>query len=148
MIEDHAAQLTLGVIDHLQANPRTEAYHKLSRDELHRRVYEVYHHHLGAWLVHKTDEAIEARYRELATTRQQESIPLHEVVYALILTKYHLRDYIRSAGFIDSCVELYQEQELQRLIGQFFDKAIYDTVKGYQPLEDSEPTPVTTARQR
>jgi hypothetical protein len=48
------------------------------------------------------------------------------------LTKYHLRDYIRSAGLVDSAVELYQEQELHRLLGHFFDKAIYYTVRAYE----------------
>jgi hypothetical protein len=48
------------------------------------------------------------------------------------LTKHHLRDYIQAAGLVDSAVELYQEQELQRVLGHFFDKAIYYTVRAYE----------------
>jgi hypothetical protein len=33
---------------------------------------------------------------------------------------------------VDSAVELYQEQELHRLLGQFFDKAIYYTARAYE----------------
>ena len=33
---------------------------------------------------------------------------------------------------VDSAVELYQEQELHRLLGHFFDKAIYYTVRAYE----------------
>lgn len=131
MIEDHADQLTRAVVDDLQTNPRTPAYHHLSRDELHERVYDVYRH-LGEWLGHKTDEPIEASYSVLGKKRSAEGIRLSEVVYALVLTKYHLRDYIRSSGVVDSAVSLYQEQELHRLVGHFFDKAIYYTVKGYE----------------
>lgn len=131
MIEDHAEQLTLGVVNDLQSNPRTSAYHKLSRDELHHRVYEVYRN-LGRWLGEKTDGPIEASYGELGKKRWAEGIPLSEVIYALILTKVRLRDYIRSAGLVDSTVELYQEQELHRLVGHFFDKALYYAVKGYE----------------
>lgn len=131
MIEDHAEELTRGVLDDLQTNARTPAYHKLSREELHHRAYEVYRN-LGRWLGHKTDELIEAMYSELGKKRCAEGVPASEVTYALILTKYHLRDYIRSAGLVDSAVDLYQEQELHRLVGNFFDKAIYYTVKGYE----------------
>lgn len=59
-------------------------------------------------------------------------MPLSEVVYALTLTKDHLREYIRAVGLVDSAVELYLEEELHLLIGHFFDKAVYHTVKGYE----------------
>jgi hypothetical protein len=59
-------------------------------------------------------------------------VPLSEVVYALTLTKYHLRDYIRVAGLVDSAIDLYQALDLQRLLGQFFDKAVYYTVRAYE----------------
>lgn len=147
MIEDHADQLTRGVIADLQSNPRTSAYHKFSSNELHRRVYEVYRN-LGRWLDQKADEAIETSYRDLGKQRANEGVPLHEVVYALILVKYHLRDYIRTAGLMDSAVELYQEQELHRLVGQFFDKANYYTVKGYEREAESRLAPASTTRCR
>ena len=50
-------------------------------------------------------------------------MPLSEVVYALALTKDHLREYIRAVGLVDSAVELYLEEELHLSIGHFFDKA-------------------------
>jgi len=131
MIEDHAEELTRALIQDLQSNPRTAAYHRLSHADLQHRVYDVYRN-LGHWLGHETDKAIEATYSELGKKRATEGIPLSEVVYALTLAKYHLRDYIRSAGLMDSAVELYQEQELHRLVGHFFDRAIYYNVKGYE----------------
>ncbi len=145
MIEDHAEQLTRAVVHDLQSNPRTAAYHKLSRDELHHRVYQVYRN-LGLWLGHEADDAIEASYGELGEKRLVEGIPVSEVVYALILTKYHMRDYIRSSGLIDSAVGLYQEQELHRLVGQFFDKAIYYTAKGYERAARAQTAPSEAGR--
>jgi len=129
-IEDHAEELTREVLADLAANARTPAYHGLSLDELRRRVYDVYRH-LGRWLGEETDEAIQKIYEELGARRRREHVPLHEVIYALILSKYHLRDYIRSSGLVDSAVDLYQEEELQIRLGRFFDKAIYFTAKGY-----------------
>ena len=68
----------------------------------------------------------------LGHIRHSEGIPLSEVVKALILTRRHLWDYVRSAGLVDTTVELYQEEELNMMVGRFFDHAVYYTVKGYE----------------
>jgi len=131
MIEDHADELTQGLIASLRSNSRTPHYHHLTYEELHYRTYSVYRN-LGHWLSHKSEEPIEASYTDLAKRRFAEGVPLDEVVFALISTKNHLHDYVRSVGLMDSAVELHQERELQRLVGNFFDKAIYYTVRAYE----------------
>ena len=130
-IEEHAEELTRELLDDLARNPRTAGYHALPRAELHRRAHDVYRN-LGRWLGQETEETIQRTYEELGRTRRVEGIPLHHVVYALVLTKHHLRDDIRSSGLVDSAVELYQEEDLHIRVGRFFDKAIYFTVKGYE----------------
>jgi hypothetical protein len=131
MIEDHADELLRGLMDDLQSNPRTAAYHSLKREDLRVRLHDVYRH-LGGWLSDATEERIESVYGELGRKRHAEGIPLSEVVFALTLAKYHLRDFIRTRGLVDSAVELYQEQELHRLVGRFFDRAVFHTVRGYE----------------
>jgi hypothetical protein len=131
MIEDHAEELTRGVIRNLKTNSLTAHFQHMSYDEIHHRTYDVYRN-LGHWLSHKSDEAIEATYSELGKKRFSEGVPLSQVVYGLILIKEHLRDYVQSSGLLDSALELYQEQELRRLVGHFFDRAIYFTVRGYE----------------
>jgi hypothetical protein len=37
---------------------------------------------------------------------------------------------------VDSAVELHQEQELHHVLGQFFDKAIYYTIRAYERAAD------------
>jgi hypothetical protein len=131
VIEEHAEELTRGVLKDLASNPLTPEYHRLPPEELHRRVYDVYHN-LGRWLGDKTEEHIAATYGGLGRTRCAEGVPLSEVVYALVLIKDHLREYIRAVGLVDSAVELYLEEELHLSIGHFFDRALYHTVKGYE----------------
>ncbi len=131
LIEDHADELTHGLIEDLQSNPRTPEYLRLARPVIHRRMYEIYHN-LDEWLGHETDSVIEAHYTRLAGARIKDGIPLSEVIYALILTKNHLREYIRTAGLANSAIELYQQQELNRLAGNFFDRAIYYTAREYE----------------
>ncbi len=130
-IEDNAEQLTLGLLDDLQTNPRTTSYHKLSREEIHRRVYNVYRN-LGDWLGRESDDLIETSYTHLGETRCKEGVPMSQVVFSLVRTKNHLWDFIRTSGLVGSAVDLYQQQELVRLLAIFFDKAIYYTAQGYE----------------
>jgi hypothetical protein len=74
LIEEHAEQLTAGLVKDLQNNPRTKAYHNLSHQELHRRAYDVYRH-LMEWLGHKADDRIGASYRELGRDHRLHSYP-------------------------------------------------------------------------
>jgi hypothetical protein len=131
MIESHADELTHALVEDIRSNSRTASYHRLSREAIQHRTYHVYKD-LGLWLNSKADEDIEANYTELGKKRKAEGLPLSEVVYALTLTKYHLRDYIRVSGLVDSAMDLYQVLDLQRLLGQFFDKAVYYTVRAYE----------------
>ena len=131
MIEDHADQLTAGLVGYLQRHPRTSAYHTFARSELHTRAYDVYRN-LGTWIAGKSETEIESAYVDLGTRRFQESIPLSHVIFALVLTKDHLLNYVKMSGLSDSALDLYQELELIRVVGQFFDKAIYYTVHGYE----------------
>ena len=132
MIEDHAEELSRDLIRDVESNKHTVHFQRSSHDELRELAFGVYRN-LGDWLSHnKKEEAIDATYSKLAGDRFGEGVPLSEVVYALILTKEHLREYVRSSGLLDTAVELYQEQELRTLVGRFFDKAIYYTVRGHE----------------
>ena len=136
LIEDHAEDLTREVLRDLAGNARTPSYNSLPADEMHRRVYDVYHN-LGRWLGDKTEEHLESTFGGLGRRRHAEGVPLSEAVYALVLIKDHLRGYIRAVGLVDSAVELYLEEELHLQIGNFFDNAMYQTVKGYEAAATS-----------
>jgi hypothetical protein len=131
MIEDHAEQLTAGLVTQLQRHPRTERYHKLPAAELHDRAYAVYRN-LSKWIERESEREIEASYGDLGQRRLQEGIPLSQVIFALMLTKDHLLSYIKLSGLSDSALDLYQELDLVRVVTQFFDRAIYYTVQGYE----------------
>lgn len=133
MIENHAEDLTRELLNDLGNNQRTPCFHGLTREELHKKVYDFYHN-LGRWLGEKSDAHVEAAYSELGRTRHAEGIPLSEILYAVILIKEHLRNYIRRSAAVDSAVELYQEAELNLMIGHFFDKALYYTCRGYEEV--------------
>ena len=145
LIEDHAEQLTCGLIDGLLSNHHTPHYHHLTREELHYRTYDVYRN-LGRWLSNETEAAIESSYTQLGKKRFAEGIPLSEIVYSLALIKHHLQEYIHFGGMIDSAVDLHGDRELQRLVGRFFDKAVYYTVCGFEHDADWQYLSTTVKR--
>lgn len=120
-IESNAEEFAQSTVKKLRSSPRTESYHNLPDKDMYNRCYEVYRN-LGRWLWEKSDQAIQARFNELGERRRQEGIPLAEVLWALVLTKDHLLEYLGAYGLADSAMELYQQQELDRLIGHFFDR--------------------------
>jgi len=95
-----------------------------------------------------SDHEIRARYSELGEQRFKEGIPLAEVLWALVLTKEHLRECIGNSISAGSAVELHQEQEIYRLIGRFFDRAVCYAAEAYEreaSLDREDPI-VTNAR--
>jgi hypothetical protein len=145
LIEDHAEQLTRGLIDDLLSNHHTPHYHHLTREELHYRIYDVYRN-LGRWLNDETELAIESIYTQLGKKRFAEGIALSEIVYSLGQIKHHLLEHIHFSGMVDTAVELHGDRELHRLVGRYFDKAVYYTVCGFEHAADSQRHSTTIQR--
>ena len=58
-------------------------------------------------------------------------VPLPALIWALMLTKEHLWDFLEREE-IRSSIDLFGELELLRSLDQFFDRAIYHAAQGYQ----------------
>ncbi len=137
LIETHARELTEKVIQAVRTSPHTTFLHELSEEELERRVFDLYHN-LGRWLGEKSEDEIEAIYGELGRQRCREGVPLHELVYALILVKQHLWDYVQQNDLPESATNLYGEELLDVMVGRFFDRALYHAVRGYEETWSKE----------
>jgi len=131
MIEDHAEELTRGLIQQLKTHPHTPAFRRFPEAEIHNRTYNVYKN-LGAWILGKPRDEIRRQYEDLGTQRCAEGVPLHEVLYALILSKKNLLIHVKNSGQGGSAIEIYGEQELVNKVDQFYDDAIYFTAVGYE----------------
>jgi hypothetical protein len=104
---------------------------KVPREELKQRTYEIYHH-LGEWLLKKTEHDIERRYLTIGERRASQGITLSQLVAALMASKEHLWAYVAEQALADRPFELFQERELFHLVGQFFDRAAYFAAIGYE----------------
>ncbi len=138
VVEAHADRLTRDTVNKLQTSEHTPSYRRLPAGELYSRVNDVYQN-LGRWLWEKTDAFIQSWHIELGKRRFAEGIPLSEVLWALTLTKQQLIQELDSCAMADSALDLYRRQELDRLIGHFFDRAVCSTAAGYE--RSSAPRP-------
>ena len=142
LIENHAVSLTHEAMQDILTNEHTASFRRVPRTELAPRIAALYQN-LGKWLGDPSDDAICKEYEQLGRTRFRQGIPFSEIVFALMLTKQHLRKFIREHGLVtfsgdhvtpDELVplELYAIQELNYLVGDFFDRALYHLVRGYE----------------
>lgn len=141
-IEAHAGTLSDEVIKDLRANERTPTFSRLNAMELESRVSALYWN-LGRWIGNADERAIRDEYEAMGRSRYREGVRVSELVYALLLSKQHLRRYIRDHGLVDFAgarvvpdellpLELHSIQELNYQVGEFFDRALYHLARGYE----------------
>ena len=138
LIETHSAELSRGLTEQIRTSDRTSDFKKIPAHELRLAAAEVYKN-LGEWLLQKTEGDIETQFRAVGARRAAEGVRLHQVVWVLLLSRDHLWHFLRHRSFADNVVALYGELELQRLLNQFFDRAIYYAVLGYEDAGQCSP---------
>jgi hypothetical protein len=142
LIQSHAGALTRETLQDLTTNDRTPSFRRLRPAELESRVALLFNN-LARWIGDPSDAAVRNEYEDMGRTRFREGVPVSELVYAIILTKKHLRRYIREHGLVDFAgdrltpdellpVELHSIQELNYQVGEFFDRALYYLARGYE----------------
>jgi len=131
LIEDHSDALASGLLHKVQLSPHCAGFDKVPPEELKQRVYEIYRH-LGEWLLHKNEGDIEQRYMEIGRRRAKQGVPLSQVIWAIVLTKHNLWEFILDEAFPDRPVEILGRQELLQLLDQFFDRAVHAAAVGYE----------------
>jgi hypothetical protein len=131
LIESHSEALASSLLYKVQNSPFTKSYGKVPPDELKERVRGVYEH-LGDWLLGKKDVDIERRYRAIGARRFHQNVPLNELVWAIVLTRENLWEFLTWESGLDRPIEVFAELELLHLVGQFFDRAVFYSAAGYE----------------
>jgi len=136
LIEAHSERLSMGLTDLIHKSDRTSDFRRIPAEDLRLAATEVYRN-LGEWLLQKTEHDISERFRNVAKRRASDGIPLHQFVWALMLSRDHLCRFLRHESLADNIVALHGEMELQLLLNQFFDRAIYHAIIGYAEAAES-----------
>ena len=131
MIESRSSELSQGLLKKLLSSERTSDLRRVPADELEERTYEIYRN-LSDWLLGKTEAEIERRYIEIGARRAAQDVAFSHFLWAIVCTKNHLHDFLRSEVFMENPMELYGELELVQALDQFFDRALYHAAVGYE----------------
>jgi hypothetical protein len=147
LIERHSEELAAGLTAKLLQSERTNDFRRIPSDELRRTTARLYQN-LGEWLLKKTEKDVEEHFFSLAERRAAEGIGLSQFVWALIISRNHLHQFLLGHAFADSIFELYSELELQQLLNQFFERAMYYGVAGYEAARKRDQLKASGARAR
>jgi hypothetical protein len=133
-IQTHAQKLADEFVSDVVSNPMTPHIATVPREDLDRAASHLYAS-LTDWLAEKQAEALETNFRERASRQRKAGVPLNEIVFAVMLMKKHVWEFVKRNAVVDSIGDLYQRDEAILLISEFFDRLLYATVKGYEEGE-------------
>jgi hypothetical protein len=134
LIENRADELAELMVRRVRESPRMAGYHRFGDHELGERARLVYAN-LGKWLEEGSEGQVEEEYFRLGQQRHGERIPLSEFVWALLLTRRNLWQFIEQQGW-ETVSDLQRTLDLEILVVRFFDRAILHAVRGYEASGD------------
>ena len=131
LIEQHSAGLARSLQTRYQQCGKCAAYANVPTDDLTGKVYDVYHH-LGEWLLGKTEADIESRYLEIGAKRAAQGVPVSQVVWMICLVRENLGEYLQKHAELERPAEIFGELELLEMLDRFFHLAIYYAALGHE----------------
>jgi hypothetical protein len=131
LIENHSDRLAETMLIKLQGCDKCTTFKHVPREEFRQRVYEIYDH-LGEWLLGKKEQDVARRYIEIGIQRARQGVLLSELMYAIILIREHLWEFLKQEAKIEKPKEVFGELEIMELLEQFFDRAMYYAAQGYE----------------
>ncbi len=130
-VEQHGEKLAASLVEELLQHPGTTSYRTIARDELLAHSRDLYER-LGDWLAGRSHAEIDARFGPRGASRFAESVPVEEVVLALIISKRRLRRHTKEVSALSNAAEIHAEMEVDQMVGAFYDKVTYAMVRGYE----------------
>ena len=133
LIEKHSEALAAKLLENVRSSEFTRSFAagSVPAEEMRERVCDIYRH-LGEWLLAKTDAELEQLYRTLGARRYHQHVPLPELVWAIILAKQSLWDFLTWESVPERPADLFGELGLLQMMGSFFDRALHYAVLGYE----------------
>jgi len=136
LIETHSDRLAATLLERTERSEKTGNYiDKVPPEDVRQRVYEIYHH-LGQWLINKKESDIEQRYLEIGALRCRQGVLLSQLIWAILLVKDNLFDFLNQEAAIERPSEVFGELEILQLLDQFFEQAVYYAAVGYERCRD------------
>jgi hypothetical protein len=131
LIESHSKELAAELLARTRQSPHFTTFNKVPDHELRQRVYEIYSQ-LGQWLMTRTEADIEHQYSQIGARRYHQGVVLSELLWAIMLTKDNLWDFLYRESWPGFEIEVLAEHDMFRMIDHFFNRAMYHAARGYE----------------
>jgi len=105
LVETHSDALAAGLLERTRNSPLLPDYTKVPPEELRQRVHEIYRH-LADWLLGKSELDVEKRYLAIGARRARQCVPLSQLIWAIVLTKKNLWDFLKQEAVLDRPAEI------------------------------------------
>lgn len=128
--EQKSAELADSLVGKLLESPRTHAYRAIDSGML-REEFENFFVGLTEWLLYRTQADIAEKFTQLGSRRASQGIPIEQSVNAMLVCRDHLVGCLRQEATQGSEVELFGELEFVVAVSQFFDDAIFFSMRGH-----------------
>ena len=131
LIESRADEIISSIISHWRRESELSHYRDQMESEL-REFGQDLLRNLGHWLTSGQESEIAARYEKLGKRRYSANVPLHESVHAFCIMRQRVLDFVEEHVLNKNSFALYEQEELDRRLGRFFDVLTIHMVKGYE----------------
>jgi len=131
-MRDHAAEVAERWTEDVRTNPTTPSYRRVDPERLKEgavRALSQFTRWLGG---EEGDYEVRDFYRSVGEQHRRRGFALDEVISSLALFRKHIWTFARSQGVWRRPIEVYRVLELDQRFVVFFDKAVYQAVKGYE----------------
>ena len=83
-------------------------------------------------VITKKEADVEQRYLEIGGLRCRQGVLLSQLIWAILLVKDNLFDFLNREAAIERPSEVFGELEMLQLLDQFFERAVYYAAVGYE----------------
>jgi hypothetical protein len=131
LIEGHWEEIVSRVIAEIRRHPELAGFHSSIETDM-RESGRVLLRDLGRWLSAAHPDEVVQHYERLGSLRYQDGMPLHQAVRCLALGRQRVLDFVEERVDAKTTLALYEEEELDRRLGRFYDLLLIHMVKGYE----------------
>ena len=144
-MKNNAESMSAAVLAKIRASEKCkELVAKVPVEEQKRQAIEIYSA-LIDWLANEADSGLHDRYVAFGVRRAQQGVPFTQVFWSVCIASEHLWEYMQQECLLEEPVEFWGGVMLLHSLKQFFDRALYFTLVGYQQAGSSNVVTTTSA---
>jgi hypothetical protein len=132
LIETSAEELSRTYTLEIRTMIEAPAYRHFDEREVHDRGHRVFSQ-FGRWISNEfSEKEMEEYWTALGRQRREEGFTMSEIMIAICVIRRDIWQKIRNEGLLDTAGDLYDAMELYGRIVNFFERAEYYTVRGFE----------------